>query len=601
MRRSLGVWLAIVLAVPVALSTLTGARSTLGIPLPIVLLLGVAIVLLYRGRPVRTVEVSWAGQALATTPLAQIPLRPNAMPRTGGGSVAASVARVEARELVRSPWFAAGIGFWAMLLFTLGFLFSHDFNRSWWEFFGLTTMMCHPFAGMAVIAAHRNRSRGARDGCDELFDTCPADADARTLGHLATAWIGGAVCVVGVLVLIALITARDGHSYGPVDHEAVAAVIACAVIGGGAVALGVTLGRWARFALVPVAVVVGIGLLGRRINRIGMPAWSPDRYLSSFVASIGMDTLYFTRPVWARLVWLVALAVLVGALGLVGFRLSRHAMSVAAGAAVVAIVAAVLVVHAPPRRDVARIAGRILDPLAHSTCVAAGAEVRACAYDEYSVLARRTADALRPVAAAVPAGILDDVTFLQRFDHADYELQPEVVAALDGRLPALPAHPLRLRFHATDGVLVAARLRLAAYAVGLPTEAGARRRGEIVAGQSRGVVVLWLATRGLRGRSLRSITEEVTANAGESNDATARGAVWPAACEDEPPVLNWAPKDLAAVRSLLTLRDDRVQRLLADQWSRFTAPTTTTDELLVAAGLAPLGRPEAIEARDMTC
>ncbi len=582
-------------------AVILGMEAGLGIPLPIFLAVVLGGVLLFRSRTVRTVEIGWSGGGAIATPIADIPLQPAARPRTGRGSVSRSVSRVEARELFSSPWFAAGIGFWLVLFATMGFMFVDDVERSWWEVFGLATMMCHPFAGMAIVAAHRNRSRSRRDGCDEMFDACPADADARTLGHLLTAWIGALACAIGLSVFVLLVALRNPRIYGPFDAEAVAALLACAAIGAGAVALGVTVARWLPWALVPFAAVVGVGLLSGQVNRIGDPGWAPDRFLATFVASPGLDALFYTRPVWARIVWLVALAAIVGALGLVGSRRIRSGEVAVGIAAVLAVVAGLFVAMPAGDGEVEKIAARILDPIAHATCRSAAPEVRVCAYGEYAELADRTAEAVAPVAAAIPVGAIDDVVFLTHLDHDVKRLQADVRSALKGRQPRLPENALRIRFFSTPANFDAARFRLAAFAVGLPTEADADYIGTVVAGQARGVVALWLATRGLEAGRAAALVDEVEGPGGEPFDATDRGAVWPGGCHNEAGVLLWAPKDLAAAQALLKLDGAVVQRLVAENWSRFTAPATTTDDLLVAAGLAPLGAPERIEARDVSC
>ena len=38
-----------------------------------------------------------------------------------------------------------------------------------------------------------------------------------------------------------------------------------------------------------------------------------------------------------------------------------------------------------------------------------------------------------------------------------------------------------------------------------------------------------------------------------------------------------------------------------DDWARFTDPATTTDELLAAAGLDPVGPPDRIVAMPVIC
>lgn len=600
MRRMLPA-VASVLGISALVVLAFGGPARIGLPLPVLLAVALGAILFFQQRRTRTLEVGWSGSQSGITTVADVARAPSTAPRAGRGSVSRSLARVEARELVANPWFGAGVGLWLVILVMFGVLFVEDVERSWWEFFGLATMMCHPFVGLAVVAAHRNRTRSRRDGCDELFDTCPADPGARTLGHLATAWVGSLVCVLFVVGLALLVAARNPRTYGPVDGEALAAVLACAALGAGGIVLGVTLGRWVRWALTPFVVVVCVGFASARISVIGEPAWATDRLLATMVPSSGLDTIFYTRPVWARLAWLVALVVVVAALGLVGSRRTRAPQLIASAAGVVAIIAAVVVVRPAPVQDAARIADLIAEPLAHQTCTEAGSGVRVCAYDDYASLGRRAAAELRPVAAAVPGGMRDDVVFLHLYEDELGKLPAEVRAALNGRAALAPDGALRLRFNANPANFDAARLRLAARAVGLPTEAGNDEVGTVVAGQARGVIVLWLATRGLDRDAAGGLVEETPDEGSGKHDVTDRGAVWPATCNDEVSVLQWSPTDLEAARALLRLPAADVARLLADDWAHLVDPATTTDELLAGAGLDPLGPPERIAARRYTC
>ena len=157
------------------------------------------------------------------------------------------------------------------------------------------------------------------------------------------------------------------------------------------------------------------------------------------------------------------------------------------------------------------------------TCRQVVPDVQACAYKEYAELAdshrrRRAAGCRRG-----SAGVLDDVVFLQHFDNDTRQLQADVRAAIDGRVPRLPSHALRIRFFSHPKNFDAARLRMAAYAVGLPTETGEDRIGRVVAGEARGVIVLWLASRGLTGKHLGRFVNEAEVHEPEDNDATYRG------------------------------------------------------------------------------
>jgi hypothetical protein len=598
--RAAGRTVGIALGVTAVLFFVIGGQRGIPLPLPIALAFAAVAFVLFRGRPVRTLEVGWSGTDAAVTPVADVPIRPTSAPRSGKGSVAGSLARVEARELVMSPWFAAGVGFWLLIIVVMGVVFSDDASNSWWEFAGLLTMAAHPFAGMTVVAAHRNRSRSGRDDCDELFNACPADADARTLGHLLTAWVAAVACGAAVSLFVVLIATRS-TVYGPADHELVAALLGCAVIGAGAVTLGVALGRWARWAIVPFGVVVAIAALGSRIVRIGNPGWATDRMLATFVPTAGIDTIFYTRPVWARLAWLTALVFVVASAAMVGRRRSVT-FAVLASSVIAALGAGALVIRPATTRQATRIVARIETPLRGATCAAAGDEVRVCAYPMYRTIVDRTVDALRPVADAVPQGVLSDVVLVPMYAQMPNHLQAEVRARLTSTAPRVPEHALRLRFQAHRDAYDAARLRLAAYAVGLPPEPGPDEFGTIVAGQARGVVVLWLAWHALDADRIRDRLDVSDDSPGEKLDDTDLGAVWPGTCgAGDHAALQWAPKDLDAASMLFALPDTRVRDVITREWSRFTSPTATTDDLLAAAGLHPIGPPERIVPRVFGC
>jgi hypothetical protein len=595
--RVVGSVAAITAVIAVLVAGLIGFGGGLLLVVPVGLVIGGALLF----RRSRTMEIGWSGPTAIITSTPGLPLAPaerSAPTRRGRLGVAGSLARVEARELVASPWFQVGIALWLVIVLMFGILFVDDINRSWLEFFGIATLFCHPFAAFAIVAAHRNRSRSRRDHCDEMFDACPADADARTLGHLVTAWVGALVEVCFILLLAGLVAARSSHSYGPLGGYVLAALLACAVIGAGAIALGVTLGRWAPWGLVPFVAVVAVGVASGNINGIGEPAFSTDRMLATLVATTGIDPIFIPTLWWERFAWLAAISVIVAALGLVGGRSTRVATALLGGAALVAIVSAVLIVR-PATNDADRIAGLVADPLAHSNCVPAGRTVELCAFEGYEGLAEETAVALGPVVAAVPDGVLRDVMFLTYYEQGLERLPSEVQEALDNRAVQVPDGVLRLRYNAHPENFEAARLRLAARAVGLPTDVGDGEASTMVDGQARGVIVLWLATRGLDARQRDRL---VTAgDLIEPASATDRGSIWPGLCYEENAVLQWSPTDLESARVLFALPDDHVDRVLTERWAGLTAPDAKTDDLLAAVGARPLGPPEPIEPQTKTC
>ncbi|MEO6629051.1 MAG: hypothetical protein ABIP03_10840 [Aquihabitans sp.] len=564
-----------------------GAGGGLIIAGPAVLLSGLLFWWM-RGQRSVSVEVNWSGSA-GVDEIALV------QPRRG--SVAASLARFEVRELVASPWFGIGIGFCLVQLVALGLIWENDNERGWWFFFGLAPMLAHPFAGMVVVASHRNRTRGRRDGCEELFGTCPADDGARSLGHLLTAWLPAVVSGGFVVVLARLIAAGNPSMFGPIDHEAAAAVVICSVLGAGAVALGVTLGRWAPWALSPFVAVVGVALAGGQINQIGLPSFSADRHLATFVSNAHVDMLFVARPVWAQAAWLGALGLLVASLALVPGTRRRSPCLVAVGAAALGLVAAVLVVRPVSPPEARRIAAMVLEPEAHQTCVAAGAELKVCAYRDYARVARAAAAEASPVADAVPAGVLRGSVLRQRPSYRTHDLQAEVAALVGDRRKPAPATELRLNFNSHPESLAAVRFRVAAHAVGLPSTVPHRGLPTVVAGQARGVIVLWLATRGLSNDEAQRLVRP----SGREADPGMVGAIWPGMCHDEEGVLLWARQDLQAVDAMLAVPASRVALVIRSRWSSLIDPDTSVDELLGDLGLAPGGPADAVTPRPYSC
>jgi hypothetical protein len=113
----------------------------------------------------------------------------------------------------------------------------------------------------------------------------------------------------------------------------------------------------------------------------------------------------------------------------------------------------------------------------------------------------------------------------------------------------------------------------------------------VVAGQARGVLALWYATRGLSADDASRLIAPDDSNAATPAE---RGDIWPSFCRDERP-LQWSERDLEAARSLLALPATQVNDVLARDWQHWTRPDTPTDALLEALGLPPVGPPGTVE------
>lgn len=566
---------------------------------PVAALAACVVVLLHR-RPRRgRAEPAWGGSS-AVAVAAPAPAARRAAPATPR-HVSFALARVEARELASTPWFGMGIGFLAVVFLALVVLYPQDNGSSWAETFSLVPFLVHPLVGMSVLASHRAVTRGARDGAAELFDTCPASTTTRTVGVLATAWVPVVASLAFVAVLAAGLAGRSPYLHGSLGLAALVAVLAAATLCVGGVALGVALGRWVGFALAPVAVVVAVGFGSARLQTGGNTAWSPLRLLSTSPLTSTTADLLPDTPAWPNLGWLVGLTLVTAVVAVARDHRGRGLGVVAVAAGLLVVGSGVAATRPVPAERVARIADLITNPAVHQRCAGAGGPVDVCVSTS-SELRQRVIAEVAPVAAALPAGAAR-ITLRQGYAGRLDALPPGVVRQLPQGVPPPGRDEARLGFDFAPAVRLVPRLQLALAAAGLPLAPDEGDRPVVVAGQARGVVALWLATRGLDAKATLRLTtarSEGRPPAGEQ-DAFDRGYVdWPDYCGITPVV--WSARDLAAARSLTAAPEPAVRSVLHAGWERWRDPRTPTDELLAALGLSPVGPAEVVETREeSTC
>lgn len=569
------------------------------VALPVAVVAALVVVLLSR-RPRRgRAEPAWDGSsALAAT--APAPAARRAAPATAQ-QVAFALGRVEARELASTPWFGMGIGFLTVVVLALVVLFPQDNGSSWAEAFSLVPVLVHPLVGMVVLASHRAVTRGGRDGAAELFDTCPASATTRTVGVLATAWVPVVAALAFVAVLAAGLAVRSPYLHGSIGLAALVAVLAAATLCVGGVALGVALGRWVGFALAPVAVVVAVGFGSARLQTAGDPGFSPLRLLSTTPLTSETADLLPDPPAWPNLGWLVGLTLVTAVVALARDHRGRGLGVVAAAAGLLVVGSGVATTRPVPADRAAHVADLIANVAAHQSCAATAGPVDVCVYTS-SELGDRVRAEVAPVAAALPAGATR-ITLRQGYAGRLDALPPGVVRRLPQGVPPPGPNEARLGFDFAPAERRVPRMQLAFAAAGLPVEPDEGDRPVVVAGQARGAVALWLATRGLDAEDARRFTSARYGQSGPvgEQDAFDRGYVdWPSYCGVTPVV--WSAQDLAAARSLVAAPEAAVRSVVHGGWERWRDPGTSTDELLAALGLPPVGPAEVVETREeSTC
>lgn len=581
--------LAIVALVVPMTGGLDGTREAT--PLFIVLILvpvvGLIFFLVRREQPVA--ERAWSAPSVAIAGVGTG--RANGSAMSSSWSVARALGRVEAHELARSFWFGVGVGFCVLLFVLFGGVFAGEENAETWdEFIQLAPWLAHPLVGMSVLAGHRAVTRPERDGADELFDSCPAHPSVRTAGLLLAGVTPVATLLLFLVGLGTVNAIRSPNLYGPIGGDNLADVLSAVLLGAGGLALGVVLGQWVRFTLLPVAVLVGIALLTARLNGIGDPGWNLLAPLSTAPAMADPAPIFSARPAWWHLLWLTALIAAVVSAAFARDRRDRAVVGLGLVAVTLAVVSAFGATRPMRPGTAERIADLIAHPAAHQDCTAAGDSVRVCTYRSSGELSDRVVDRLRPIAAVLPVGN-PTLTMRQLFDGALNDLPPEVRRHLHDGIRAPAAGEVGIGFSASSGVEEAA-FSLVFATLGLPTEPDAELVPTVIAGQARGIVALWLASRGLDAERARKLA---TSAAPESSDSFDRGSLELGDCAI--PSVVWSGQDLAAARAVLSLPEAETARVIRDGWSRWSNPRTGTDELLAALGLPNVGPFDHVVAR----
>jgi hypothetical protein len=447
-------------------------------------------------------------------------------------------------------------------------------------------LLVHPLCGFTIIAVHRNVSRARRDGTADLLEACPATVERRMAGHLLAGVVPVAVATAFVVVSLVGASIALDHIYGPIDSRvATDVVIACILLPIGATALGVLLGRRLPSQIVPVVALAAIAI-------VNLEFWDePDGrgWLATGVPSPPNDLVYLDPPDLGRLAWLVGLVVIVG-VAAAAVRRSRGATIALSSAAVLAVGGIVLTALGPSDASAQRLADYVLLDARVTECTEVSRAVEVCVPEPYGEHGAALAAWVAPVAEAAPIQRTEPVRMWLLADDVDH-LQREVRERIEPT--PLPPHVIALPFGHHEGHLATARFDLAAATVGIPVGPDSAQN-VLVDGEARGVVMLWLATNGLTDRDIRRVLTPQDTRSG----ASYRGHVWPGMCEAD---VQWSPQDVEAARSVVALDRSVVADVLAADWERWVDPATSTDDLLVALGVPPVGPPEPIEPIGDTC
>lgn len=491
--------------------------------------------------------------------------------------VTVALARVEAKAMLRSASFAVGLAFLGVIVLLYAVIYPDDNGETWALLVGQMPWFAHPVAGMTILAVHRAATRPHRDRTEDLFASCPSEPSERVSALLWTAVVPVVAAVGFMTALLSLLAINSPALHGGLTGRPTGSLLAAPLLAVGATWLGVALGVWARFWLAPVIAVVLVGFVSLQLATKGDPAWNFWSPLSTFGPQVDSPLLLPLAHVWSYLVWMAALSGLVALVAIVRYRRDGWVFLVGCGLVAVAFVAGVAALRPASGDDAQRVADLIARPEANQTCTTASVPV--CTFGEYGELRRRVASAVVPVGDALPAGV-PAIIVRQAFEGTLRDLPTEVRRSMPGGIPAPGASEVRIGFAGDGDALMAYRLRVAFHALGLPLPPDADPLPKVIAGEARGVVALWLATRGMPAPEARHLVRALS-----GNDAFERGQAWPQMCG---PVV-WSPQDLAAARSVLALDPTTVASVVAADWARWSDPRTTTDAFLASLDLPSAG------------
>lgn len=545
----------------------------------LVVVFGVGYMALTVLRTRTTPDLAWAAPGAGTFEFA--PAGPRIAGRVG---VAGALGRVEARQMLSSVAFWAGVWFAVLTVWLFGWAWS-DEGGDIGRVAEIVTWVVHPLVGMLLIAAHRARTRARRDGASELFESCPASEHQRDLAHLSTAWVGAVLALLAGVALLLTYRQRSELIWGPFGGRQVAVLLGGGLLAVGAIAFGVLLARWTPWGIAPFVALVVIAIAILQLNVRSAESDSRLTQLSTAPELEGFDHVAsaFIVSRWlAHQVWIAMLVLLVAALlWWTGTRRAVHAVVVGVVALALAVTGWVAT-RPEPASEVDRVASLIAEPERHQTCTDLG--VPFCVYEDGEPLVDGYRPHLAAVFAALPADVdLGDLTFRQGADVRPNELAPPVRDRLASWTPAPGVPPVKLNTEGYD----AARFWSALAATGVADETGP---GTVVhlGGQSRGVVAIWAATRGVEvGRAVVEMAS--LGQPDEHGEFSDEARPWPQVCEAGPTPVTWSLNDLIAARTLIRMPEDVVGPVIRDDWDRWIDPSTTTDELLAALDLAPLG------------
>lgn len=524
-------------------------------------------------------------------------------------SVVGPLARAESRRLLRHPAFLVGV-----VLTPLMFSAAWSAETSWWRISTGIALALVPLGWATIIATNLLALHPRRAGADELLAAAPAPQPVRSVALLLAAVPASAVAAVLAGGWVLWLGRRPDLAGSPQPLEIAAGVLLVT----GSVAVGVAVARWLPHAGFGILAAVATVFLQARFFEVGSWPWyrpeaDPVRFLGFLADPTSVTPPAFeVRPSAWHLVYLAGLVAVMAGVALTRDGVPRRLGAFLALGAVVVVGAGWVQLRPPTDTQVAAMAERLTDPVAHQTCTDDG-PVRLCADPENRVRLDAWRARVAAVRALVPAAVAArPLVVADRVPTVtgDGNCAPQpFLLGLHPRVAALvtaarvwpddgAVHPGTDRFPCggrdTRGFFTA--VQVAAWSVGLPPSPHHLDVRCTAPGQARSAVALWLgaaATPGGAG-TLRALVAEETAASG-----LLRFTGW-----NDPPMWGvvFATSDAELALRLLALPRSRVAGELARAWETVVDPGTTSAELAGLLGVPSGARPGALAAPDLrTC
>lgn len=314
--------------------------------------------------------------------------------------------RAEAFRLCRSPLVVAGLLIAAAL--------------TWWN---SRTMVPHwpvwdvqigsallAVAGSVLVAAHLSAGRVRRDGAEELYDSYPAPASARTAAHL--------LGLAGPLVLAAVLTAAAVFwldRLGPVGSPRLTVLAQGLLLVTLAGTIGVALGSYLPHPMAGILTLAVIGAIeADLLLPFGAPVQMPggSEWLLPWAQPWILGDLPGATPVFppeAHLAWLAALTALAAAVALWRVAWRRRPTRFTVATALVAAASLAMVgwsgwaqIRPLPAAAPKGLANQVTQAVQAEECVSRQ-EVRYCFYPQFRPDVARWATAVNGVLGRLPS------------------------------------------------------------------------------------------------------------------------------------------------------------------------------------------------------